>query len=51
MMTESNLVCKIGMDDDVSITKDAESPPSRSSTPTSASKTKRARLTFPFGNW
>jgi hypothetical protein len=52
MMTESVLICKIDSDDENTKMKITESSPtSRSSTPTNTQKTKRARLTFPFGAW
>lgn len=50
-MTESDLICKMDSDDEIMKIKNAGSPTSRSSTPTSVLKTKRARLTFPFGAW
>ncbi len=50
-MTESDIICHNGTDDEVIKIKDTGSPTSRSSTPTSTSKAKRARLTFPFGAW
>jgi hypothetical protein len=47
-MTEIELMCKADNDDELSKLTDTGPPASRSSTPT---KTKRARLTFPFGPW
>lgn len=50
MMLDSNhITTKIEPDDDMFKVKPTTSPLSRSSTPTSTSKAKRARLTFPFG--
>lgn len=50
-MTESEMLSKIDSDDEIIQMKTTGSPMSRSSTPTSAIKGKRARLTFPFGAW
>ena len=50
-MTEIDIAGKIDSDDEIAKIQNTESPTSRSSTPTSALKTKRARLTFPFGAW
>jgi hypothetical protein len=49
MMSESDVISKIDSDDEIIQMKTTGSPVSRSSTPTSAIKTKRPRLTFPFG--
>ncbi len=51
MMSESDVISKIDSDDEIIQMKTTGSPVSRSSTPTSAIKTKRPRLTFPFGAW
>lgn len=48
-MLESNHISKFETDEDMLKMKTTYSPLSRSSTPTSTSKTKRSRLTFPFG--
>ena len=48
IMMENSLICKVNHDDELTKRKSSESPLSRSNTPT---KTKRTRLTFPFGAW
>ncbi|CAF1135320.1 unnamed protein product [Adineta steineri] len=48
-MTEAIMTYKLESDDDIIKIQNMDSPSSRSSTPTSTSKIKRARLTFPFG--
>lgn len=51
MMSESDIISKVDSDDEIIQMKTTDSPVSRSSTPTSAIKNKRSRLTFPFGAW
>ncbi|CAF3575137.1 unnamed protein product [Rotaria sp. Silwood1] len=48
-MTESDIICQIGNDDDISKMENIESSISPSNTLTTTIKPKRARLTFPFG--
>ncbi|CAF0763034.1 unnamed protein product [Adineta ricciae] len=48
-MTESIVICKMKSEDEVTKVPTTGSTSSRSSTPTSTSKNKRTRLTFPFG--
>ncbi|CAF4460267.1 unnamed protein product [Rotaria sp. Silwood2] len=48
-MTESDVICRIDSDDEITKMKNIESTISPSSTPTNPLKPKRTRLTFPFG--
>ncbi|CAF2522874.1 unnamed protein product [Rotaria sp. Silwood2] len=48
-MTESDVICRIDSDDEITKMKNIESTISPSSTPTNPLKSKRTRLTFPFG--